>query len=72
MVFSSQTFLFVFFPMVLLLYALSPRRAKNAVLLFASMLFYLWGGGAFIGWLIVSIMGNWVFGHFAAKAKDAD
>jgi len=72
MVFSSQTFLFVFFPIVLLFYALSPRRAKNAVLLFFSMLFYLWGGGAFIGWLIVSIMGNWVFGHLAAKAKDAD
>jgi alginate O-acetyltransferase complex protein AlgI len=72
MVFSSQTFLFVFFPIVLLFYAIAPRRAKNSVLLFFSMLFYLWGGGAFIGWLIVSIMGNWVFGHLAAKAKDAD
>ncbi|MGV6813433.1 MAG: MBOAT family O-acyltransferase [Phycisphaerales bacterium] len=72
MVFSSQTFLFVFFPLVLLLYALAPRRARNAVLLFASMLFYLWGGGWFIGWLLLSIMGNWTFGHFAAKAKEAD
>ncbi len=72
MVFSSQTFLFVFFPIVLLLYAIAPRRARNFVLLAASMLFYLWGGGWFIGWLLVSIMGNWVFGHFAGKAKQAD
>jgi alginate O-acetyltransferase complex protein AlgI len=72
MVFSSQTFLFVFFPIVLLFYAMAPRRAKNSVLLCFSMLFYLWGGGWFIGWLLTSIMGNWVFGHFAAKAKDAE
>ena len=72
MVFSSQTFLFVFFPIVLLLYALSPWRTKNSVLLFASMLFYLWGGGWFIGWLLASIIGNWIFGHFAAIAKEAD
>jgi alginate O-acetyltransferase complex protein AlgI len=72
MVFSSQTFLFVFFPIVLLLYAISPRRARNAVLLFASMLFYVWGGGWFIGWLLTSIMGNWTFGHFACRARSAE
>lgn len=70
MVFSSQTFLFVFLPVVLLLYALSPRRARNSVLLVGSMLFYLWGGGWFIGWLLTSIAGNWIFGYFASKAKD--
>ena len=72
MVFSSQTFLFVFFPIVLLLYAIAPRRGRNTVLLCASMLFYLWGGGWFIGWLLVSIMGNWIFGHFAFKAKQGE
>ncbi len=72
MVFSSQTFLFVFFPIVLLLYALSPARAKNTVLLLASLLFYLWGGGWFIGWLLMSIAGNWIFGHLASKAREAD
>jgi alginate O-acetyltransferase complex protein AlgI len=70
MVFSSQTFLFVFFPIVLLLYALVFKRLRNTVLLIASLLFYLWGGGWFIGWLLASIMGNWIFGHFVAKAKD--
>ncbi|MDF1810264.1 MAG: MBOAT family protein [Phycisphaerales bacterium] len=72
MVFSSQTFLFVFFPIVLLLYAIAPRKARNLVLLLASMLFYLWGGGWFIGWLLVSIMGNWGFGHFACKARESE
>ncbi len=72
MVFSSQTFLFAFLPIVLLLYAISPKAAKNSVLLFASMLFYLWGGGWFIGWLLVSITGNWVFGHFASRAREQE
>lgn len=70
MVFSSQTFLFVFFPIVLLLYALVFKRLRNTVLLLASMLFYLWGGGWFIGWLLTSIMGNWIFGHFASHAYE--
>lgn len=72
MVFSSQTFLFVFFPIVLLIYALVFKRMRNAVLLIASMLFYLWGGGWFIGWLLTSIMGNWIFGHFANSAREQD
>lgn len=69
MVFSSQTFLFVFFPLTLLLYALARPRMRNTVLLGASMLFYLWGGGWFIGWLLASITGNWIFGALAANAR---
>ncbi len=43
MLFSSLTFLFVFFPAVWLLYELTPVRAKNLLLLVASLLFYAWG-----------------------------
>ena len=71
MVFSSQTFLFVFFPLTLLLYALARPRMRNLVLLGASMLFYLWGGGWFIGWLLVSIIGNWLLGMLAASTRGA-
>lgn len=43
MLFSSLTFLFVFFPAVWLLYELTPARAKNLLLLLSSLLFYAWG-----------------------------
>lgn len=39
MVFSSLSFLLLFLPAALLIYFLSPRRARNAVL-FTSAVFY--------------------------------
>ena len=48
MVFSSITFLVYFLPVFLLLYHLSPHKYKNAVILFASIYFYSWGGPRFI------------------------
>jgi alginate O-acetyltransferase complex protein AlgI len=69
MVFSSQTFLFVFLPVVLGLYAITPRAGKNAVLLLCSLLFYTWGGGWFLGWLLGSIAANWCFGLLADRFR---
>lgn len=43
MVFSSMTFLYYFLPLVLLSYFVTPKVAKNSVLLMASLLFYGWG-----------------------------
>lgn len=43
MVFSSGIFLFLFLPLLLSAYYLTPRRFKNALLLAASILFYWWG-----------------------------
>jgi len=40
MVFSSVTFLFFFLPAVLIGYYLVPRRARNALLVAASLVFY--------------------------------
>ena len=40
MLFSSIPFLYYFLPAVLLAYFAAPRRAKNAVLLLFSLLFY--------------------------------
>ena len=40
MVFNSVVFLFCFLPLSLLLYYLVPGRAKNAVLLAESLIFY--------------------------------
>jgi alginate O-acetyltransferase complex protein AlgI len=46
--FSSSIFLVVFLPVLLLLYYASTRRARNAVLLLGSVVFYGWGAPAFI------------------------
>ncbi|MDP6839911.1 MAG: MBOAT family protein, partial [Planctomycetota bacterium] len=43
MVFSSQVFLFLFLPLVLLLYLVLGRWFRNLVLLTASLFFYAWG-----------------------------
>ena len=43
MVFSSIEFLYAFLPITLFSYLISPRKAKNVVLLFFSLLFYWWG-----------------------------
>ncbi len=43
MLFSSNVFLFLFLPVFLLIYYLTPDKLKNATLLVASLLFYTWG-----------------------------
>ena len=43
MIFSSIPFLYYFLPAVLVVYFLTPRRGKNAVLLLSSLFFYGWG-----------------------------
>jgi alginate O-acetyltransferase complex protein AlgI len=58
MVFSSTLFLFYFLPIFLLVYWLVPQRAKNAVALVASLLFYAWGGLNFLGLFLGSVVVN--------------
>ena len=41
MVFSGAVFLYAFLPLTLAVYALAPQRGRNAVLLIASLLFYV-------------------------------
>ncbi|MGZ4037976.1 MAG: MBOAT family O-acyltransferase, partial [Bacteroidia bacterium] len=48
MVFSSVIFLAFFFPVVFILYFMMHDKVKNAFLLFASILFYMWGAPKFI------------------------
>lgn len=62
MVFSSATFLFFFLPCVLGLYYLAPKRARNALLLFASLVFYAWGEPVYVFLMLGSIAVNWVIG----------
>lgn len=68
MVFSSVGFLFFFLPAVLWVYHLVPRRAKNLVLLFASLIFYTWGAGSLTLILLTSITANYLVGNSIERA----
>ena len=43
MVFSSMLFLWIFLPLVLAAYYISPGKIRNGILVFFSLLFYAWG-----------------------------
>ncbi|MDH4066765.1 MAG: MBOAT family protein, partial [Acidobacteriota bacterium] len=58
MLFTEPTFLFGFLPVVLGLYYAAPARARNALLVIASVIFYLRDGGAFTWVILVSILVN--------------
>lgn len=59
MVFASPLFLFAFLPLVLALYYLTPSRARNFVLLCASLLFYAWGEHEWVVVMLASTAVNW-------------
>lgn len=58
MLFSSLLFLFLFLPVVLSAYLLAPRGLKNGFLIFASILFYAWGGVSYTAVFLGSILLN--------------
>jgi alginate O-acetyltransferase complex protein AlgI len=67
MVFSSPIFLFGFLP-VCLLYHLAPPRARNLVLLAASLFFYAWGEKEFVLLMLGAIGVNYAFGRWVESA----
>ena len=62
MVFSSLTFLFLFFPIVMGVYYLCPRALRNLWLLAVSLLFYAWGEPVYIQLMVASILFNYLSG----------
>ncbi|MCH3971844.1 MAG: MBOAT family protein [Oscillospiraceae bacterium] len=69
--FSSLFFLFAFLPLSLLLYYLVPQRAKNAVIMVISLVFYAWGTPKYIVLLLFSICFNYFAGLGIAAGKKA-
>jgi len=62
MVFSSTVFLFLFLPVVLLVYFALPKVMRNAWLLVASLFFYVWGEKEYSLVMIGSLVANYLFG----------
>jgi alginate O-acetyltransferase complex protein AlgI len=63
MLFSSPLFLFLFLPVVLLVYFVVPRGVRNSFLVLASILFYAWGEGVYSIMMLLSMSINYVFGR---------
>lgn len=70
MVFSSMTFLYYFLPVVLLTYMVAPGRAKNGVLLLASLFFYAWGEPKYIILMVATVTIGYVSALGIEKYRD--
>ena len=70
MLFSSFSFLFVFLPVVVLLYFIIPNRSyRNLILLISSLVFYAWGEPKYVLLMIITIIVNYLLGLLIAKTK---
>ena len=67
MVFSKPIFLFGFLPIVLLLYYIAPRKFKNFVLLFMSLIFYAWGEPKLLLLMVFTIFVDYTAGLLINK-----
>ncbi|MCM1338389.1 MAG: MBOAT family protein [Muribaculaceae bacterium] len=66
MLFSSMTFIFVFLPIVLVLYLVTKKELHNPILLIASIIFYAWGEPKYLAIMLLTILLN----YFGAIAVD--
>ena len=70
MTFSSLTFLFLFFPITFLLYAvIRSRTVRNILLAAASLVFYAFGEPVAVMIMLISIVLNYLFGLGASGKK---
>ena len=66
MLFSSMTFVFMFLPIVLVLYLVTKKELHNPILLIASIIFYAWGEPKYLAIMLLTILIN----YFGAIAVD--
>ena len=71
MVFSSIAFLFRYLPLVLLLYFVVPKCARNFILFIFSLLFYAWGEPVYVVLMIFSTIVDYTHGLLVDKYKRA-
>ena len=72
MTFSSVVFLFMFFPVTFLLYAIIRQKTiRNIILVIASLVFYAFGEPVAVMLMLISIVLNYICGRLAAGEKHA-
>ena len=72
MVFSSVVFLFFYLPLTLLVYYAAPRKWRNVVLLFVSLIFYAWGEPVYVLIMLLSIAIDYTHGLLVEKYRAND
>lgn len=70
MVFSSLLFLFRFLPIILVIYFIVPHKLRNAVLFFASLIFYAWGEPVYVVLMLFSTVVDFTHGMLVEKFKN--
>ncbi len=70
MVFSSLLFLFMYLPVVLLIYYITPYKYRNFFLLLANLVFYGWGEPIYVVLMIFSTIVDYTCGYFIDKFRD--
>src|SRR5699024_4132472 len=70
LVFSSLIFIFVFLPLVLSVYYISPRKIRNLVFFIASLIFYAWGEPIYISIMLFSTVFDYFNGLFIDKYRE--
>lgn len=70
MVFSSLIFLFMFLPLTLIIYYVSPKVLRNLILCIVSLIFYAWGEPVYIVIIIFSTIFDYVNGVLIDKYRD--
>lgn len=68
MLFSSMIFLWLFLPVVFILYYIIDKKFRNLLLLAASIIFYAWGGVSYTLIMFSSIIINYFFALLIDKA----
>lgn len=72
MIFSSLEFIFIFLPILLIIYYITPNKYRNYVLLFGSIIFYFIGvkdHPAYMLLLAISVIINYFIGRLIGKNK---
>ena len=72
MVFSSILFMFIYLPVVLALYYLSPLKWRCIVLFVVNLIFYGWGEPIYVSLMIFSTVVDYVHGMLVEKYRAND
>lgn len=71
MVFSNLFFLYVFFPLNIILYFLARSlRTRNIIMVSFSLVFYAWGEPVWVGLLVLTSLFNWALAQVIEDQKN--
>ena len=72
MVFSQLSFLYLFLPVVMLLYFFASDRARNVMILVTGLLFYAWGEPFYVLVMLISTLIDYTAGRLMDRYDDRD